>query len=157
MIKVKVKRLSDNIFTHSAFWDTQNEADSWIEKQVTKGSWGRLERTIPSSDATPDEIASALEVIPAVTEVIPAQETVNDLGEVVIIPEQTIEVSPEMVRLPKTYEIIIEDISAEIQEEKNKDNEKKALKLLLKDIKDAELSTVAELRKAFKNLLKVIL
>lgn len=129
----------------------------WLENVKKESKFIKEERTVPSSDATPDEIASALKVIPAVTEVIPAQETVNDLGEVVIIPEQKIEVSPEMVRLPKTYEIIIEDISAEIQAEKDKDNERKQLKQLLKGLRDNELSTVAELRKAFKDLLRVLL
>lgn len=42
-------------------------------------------------------------------------------------------------------------------DEKTKDDEKKAAKELLKNIKDADLSTVAELRKAFKDLLKVVL
>ncbi len=136
---------------------TQKEVDSWVETiKARKNRIGVLERTVPSSDATPAEISSALEVIPAVTEVIPAQETVNDLGEVVIIPEQTIEISPEMVRLPKTYEIIIEDISAEIQAEKNKGDEKKQLKEFLKNLKKNDIDTVAELSDAFIKLVKIL-
>ncbi len=144
MLRVKTKRLSDNKITHSTEFETQEEVDTYIlkveGKRLSNGAspFGWKERTIPSSEATPDEIASALKVIPAVLE-----------GE--------LEVSPEMVRLPKTYEIIIEDISAEIQAEKDKEDEKKAVKQLLKGLKDNELSTVAELRKAFKDLLKVIL
>lgn len=159
MFKVKIKKISSQEITHSGEWKTLELANEWIAKIESKSNnpWGKLERTIPSSDATPEEIASALKVIPAITEVIPAQEITNELGEVVIIPEEIRQVSPEMVRLPKTYEIIIEDISAEIQAEKDKDDERKALKQALKSIKDSDISTVAELRKVIKDLLKVLL
>ena len=104
MLRVKTKRLSDNKITHSTELETQEEVDAYIlkveGKRLSNGAspFGWKERTIPSSEATPEEIASALEVIPAVLD-----------GEEVV--------SPEMVRLPKTYEIIIEDISAQLSQE----------------------------------------
>jgi hypothetical protein len=46
MIKVNIKRVSDNIIGWSATFQTEDEALNWVSSQVTNKSWGRPERWI---------------------------------------------------------------------------------------------------------------
>lgn len=96
MFHVKIKNISSQTYTHGQKFSTLDEANEWVFQVENKQNnpWGKLERTIPSSEATPEEMAVALEIIPEV-----------------------VDESPEMVRLPKTYEIEIVDITEQYQKE----------------------------------------
>lgn len=80
------------------FMPIEQDIQLWEESKKLESKWMKSERIIPLIDATQEEIASAIETIPAVMD-----------GE-----EQ---VSPEMIKLPKTYEIIVTDISSQIAQE----------------------------------------
>lgn len=46
MIKVNVKRVSDNFIAWSGLFETEDDALSWVSSQVSNNTWGRAERWI---------------------------------------------------------------------------------------------------------------
>jgi hypothetical protein len=104
--KVEVKDLS-GFLTHGGEFSTEAEAQSWVQAQelpIAKdlSAWGKLERLVDLKDASDEDRAQAIEVVPA------NQET----GE------------PSKLRLRKSYTVTITDVTAERQAE----NSARALK-----------------------------
>lgn len=114
MIEVKIKNLS-NVQTHGAVFETEIEANEWLSKQNNMRNFGELERIKNSSQCSQEELALALETIPATleTQTIPA---VLDENGIEISPESTIEVeiTPERVRLPQMFSVEIIDLSSQV-------------------------------------------
>jgi hypothetical protein len=56
MFKVKIKRLSDNAYTHSGTFQSQEEAQAWIEKceSLPSKPWGTKagEKTVENEDGS---------------------------------------------------------------------------------------------------------
>jgi len=104
--KVEVKNLSE-VVTHGGEFKTEALANAWIEEQSQSGAWGKLERVIPRSEATDDEISGQV-----LEEIAAEYEGFGEDG----LP---IEVQPERVRLKKTFTTVVLDITAEkLQEAK---------------------------------------
>jgi hypothetical protein len=99
MIQVKIKDIATNTFTHGAKFENEEQAQAWITS-IESGQinpWGLPQRQKPVVDCTQEELDSALEIIP---EVIGIQE---EGGE-------EVEITPSLAVLPKTYEVIIEEL-----------------------------------------------
>lgn len=99
MIQVSIKNIKSQQITNAAQFEAQEIAQEWIDCHSSMGSFGKLERLVPQSECNPEELAEALELLP---------EVVGDDGFV----------SPALARLPKTFEVIIEDITAQVEQEK---------------------------------------
>jgi hypothetical protein len=104
---IRVKIIKNGIQTHEAQFNTKTEADAWIAEGSAQQWWGK----------------------PAYTEVIPA---VKESKEVVITPEvcdengnvitpavtktQEVIITPETtIKHPAEFEVVIEDITAEVE------------------------------------------
>lgn len=85
---------------YKAQFETQEQADVWLAKHIAKNTFGPGERLVPVSECSEEELASALEILAPV------------------MSEDGQELSPAQARLPKTYEVVIEDISAQIEQER---------------------------------------
>lgn len=86
----------------SLFWQAsmpEEELNKWLETEIKNGSFGKLERTIPQSVCSEEELSEALELFP---------EVIDETGFI----------SPALARLPQTFEVIIEDITAQVEQEK---------------------------------------
>lgn len=99
MLKVSIKNIKSQQITNVAQFETQELAQEWIDRHSNMGSFGKLERLIPQSECSPEELAEALELLP---------EVIGEDGFV----------SPALARLPQTFEVIIEDITAQAEQEK---------------------------------------
>lgn len=85
----------------SGNFETQEKLNLYLEKLNKKGIVGlKPERTISQSDCSESEILSALELTP---------EVLDEFGQIII---------PAMARLPADYTIEIQDITAQVEQEK---------------------------------------
>jgi hypothetical protein len=98
--KVEIKNLND-VVTHGGEFETEELANSWVEENSPSGAWGKLERVIPRSEATNDEINTEL-----LEEIAAEFEGFGEDG----LPVQ---VQPERVRLKKTFSVTISDITSQ--------------------------------------------
>ena len=93
MFKVEIKNKL-NVVTHVTTFSQEQSAIDWINSIESKPSnpWGKLERLKETRLCTEEELIESLEVI-----------------------SEIVGVSPELQRLPKTYEVVITDITNEYQ------------------------------------------
>lgn len=151
----RVKVIRKGIVTNQAELPTPFEpnvtADVWIADCLAKGKFGKPERWVREGDEDISEAIETREVevyaaIPAITEMrevlIPA---VVDEAGVEIEPERTemqeFEVSPAVpavtvteYKLKAEYEIVIEDLTQEIEAEEQKKSKKKKAKERLQNL-----------------------
>jgi hypothetical protein len=116
MFEVKVKNLQ-GIQTHGGIFDTEQEAQSWIDSVKNKPSapWGKLERIIPVSECSQEELDRALEIIPEVTEEIEIPAVLDEQGiEITPASQQVKLVAPAKARLPQEFSIEITDLSSQV-------------------------------------------
>jgi hypothetical protein len=119
MFEVKIKNLQW-IQTHGAKFDTEQEAQSWVNSVKNKPSapWGKLERIIPIYQCSQEELDRALEIIPEVTEEIEIPAVLDEQGiEITPASQQTVIVQPAKARLPQEFSVEIIDLSSQILEE----------------------------------------
>lgn len=120
MKKVLVKNNVNNRQFQS-FFETQEEAQSWIDHHVKNNSWGKPERVVLQEVCSEEQLATALELIPEeqveVASAVEAQfdEDGNENSPAI---EAIIETTPAMVKLPCDYEITIEDITDQVEQAK---------------------------------------
>ena len=130
---IKVSILKDSVQTHGATFQTQSEADAWIDEGTRQEWWGKAAytETIPAVTEmqevvvqeqiieqqvvviTPAELDAEGNVItPEVTELqdVIVQPEIREMQEVVITPETTIE-------HPAEFTVVIEDISAQVAQQ----------------------------------------
>lgn len=95
--KVEIKNLETSIITHWQYFVTESAALSWVSEVESKGvnPWGHLERVIYTYEATEWEFNNAIEII-----------------EPEYYENDTL-IHPERIRAPKTYEVIIQDLTLE--------------------------------------------
>lgn len=116
----QIKIFKNGIITNKSKFETQAEADNWLASHVAKNTFGLPERLVPQADCTEEQLASALELIPEVNQIIPAQDAIELLDEngqsfdppqfSEAIPERVEVISPAMARLPAEYTIEIENL-----------------------------------------------
>lgn len=139
--KVEIKNLRGET-THGAEFSTMKEAENWIMENEPNGAWGKLERFVPLNEASDQDRADAVEVIPA--------------------NEETKE--PSMLRLRRNFEVVGPiDITAEKEQAAEAENTKKQRKLVamerVKEFQSADLdsaTTIAQLRARMKVILEDI-
>lgn len=114
--------------------------------------WGLLERLKWEDEVTEEEKVEAIEVIEhEISPLIPADPNAEPpLDEVpAVIRKQ--------YRLPQTYEVIITDITAEIEAENAKRTQIRTLKQRVKALANQEDLTNAEIKEALMKLIKAML
>lgn len=89
MKKIIVKNLQGQE-THSAKFETLEQANAWIEEQKILKSWGKPERWVLESE---EDVSHALDF----------KEVISDKGEVLT-----------MYKLPSEFEVVEEDITIEL-------------------------------------------
>ena len=83
MIRVKIKNLRTKEFENNGSFASIEIAQEWIDRKSSQGVFGKLERIVPQSVCTEEELAEALELFP---------EVVDETGFI----------SPALARLPQT-------------------------------------------------------
>lgn len=97
----KLSILKDGQEIRAGKFESQEKLNLYLEKLNTKGIVGlKPERTVAQSDCSESEILSALELTP---------EVLDESGQII---------SPAMARLPADYTIEIQDITAQVEQEK---------------------------------------
>ena len=102
MFKVQIKNIASQQYTHGGQFPSMEEAQSWIDSIISQGincPWGKLERLVPQSECSQEELDSALELIEAIGE------------------EGDIDHIPAMAKLPQEFEIETIDITAQVEQE----------------------------------------
>lgn len=126
----RVKVLKNGIVTNQA---EEIDPDAWVAKQVSENSWGKPERWVREGD---EDISGALE-----TRTI-------DLGEGMTATEH---------KLPAQYEIVIEDITAEVAANEA-DKAKKITDLAaLKAFKKSDITNLTDAVNVIEKLVKVLI
>ncbi len=97
MIQISIKKQGVVTNGPSPF-ETLELAEAHVAREEANRSYGELERVKPVIECSPEELAIALEIIP---------ESIGEMGQVI----------PESARLPKMYEVIIEDVTVQVQAE----------------------------------------
>jgi hypothetical protein len=116
---IKVSIIKNGTQTHGAQFNTQAEADAWIAEGSAQQWWGKPAHT---------------EVIPAVKEikeVVIKPEVCDENGNVItpaVIETQEVIITPETtIEHPAEFEVVIEDITAEVEARKAIDESLKFL------------------------------
>lgn len=97
MFELIINKNGQLAFGPSPF-ETRELAEAHVAQEEANKSYGELERVKPIIECSPEELAIALEIIP---------ESIDEMGKVI----------PESARLPKMYEVIIEDVTGRVQAE----------------------------------------
>jgi len=145
MLKAKI----ENTVTGRKFgakFETLEELESWQDKQIRKGSWGKPDRSIKLG----------LEEI--------AEEGFTTTKDIILVEASELQGLPqEEIKgieyfYPCEYEIVIEDLTEEVKAEKKaKDDDKKEIKAIKKLVKDLhKFETVGEFRTEVQRILKRI-
>jgi len=96
----KIIVTKNDIILCSGVYEYANEFNEWLQRRISQNTWGKPERTIAQSDCSESEILSALELTP---------EVLDESGQIII---------PAMARLPADYTIEIQDVTAQVEQEK---------------------------------------
>lgn len=97
MKRVLIKK--NNVVTHSMDFQTQEQAQVWLNQMPLKNSWGNKQRWIIDTDATQEEVAAAI-----------------DTAEIPNPSPGSGPASFTMLLLPATFEHEIVDITSELEE-----------------------------------------
>ncbi len=120
MIKVTISK--QNVITNQGTFKTQEEANSWVAFHESQESFGKpqhetlvlVSEAIPEVTALQEVIISPEEVDGETGEVI--KEAVTEMQEVVV--QEAVEAVYETVVTPAEYEILIIDISEQVNQQK---------------------------------------
>lgn len=137
----RIKVVKNGAVTNQAEFE---DPTKWLEKHITKNTFGKPERwvTADQEDVTQAIETRQVEVTPAV---------VDEQGQVI---EPAVFVTE--YKLAAEFEIVVEDLTQEIEEENRKKELKKALRQKMKALKKSEVATVNNLNDAFLDLLRLL-
>lgn len=110
-------------------------ASEWLEQEITNGSFGKPERWTPEALCTPDELAKSLGT----------REVDGPIGSDAKVIEH---------HLPAEFQVVEEDMTAELAEKEAKEKAKKDLHDELKQLKKNDLKDVAHCADAIMKILK---
>ena len=132
-IKIIKNGVVTNINANTQMSDA--EKDVWLAQEIANNSFGLPERWVNGLELSDEEKASALE----------SREVDNGIGE------KTVE-----YKLPSQFEIVIEDMTEEINQKIAKEERLQALKDKHKAMKNSDLDTIVELRQAVLELQEIL-
>lgn len=132
----KAKIIKNNQQVQFCLFETEALALKWKQDLSENKSWGKPAGFYPISQLSQDELAQEI-----------SRKTVNADGNQLLEP---------LVEIPAQFEVVIEDITAQVEAEKTKEKAKKDARVLritnLKAINWAQVNSIAEIKEIVKHL-----
>lgn len=94
----KTNIVKNNVVVQSVIFEDEQTKQNWLATLEKDHAWGKPEGFYLLNELTPEELAQEIE-----------RKTQDDLGNDLLVP---------LIKIPAQYQVVIEDISAEIEAQK---------------------------------------